>query len=118
LQAEVTWAREAATAAEAAHITTILAVEASAYEAVVAWDSATILIKDVEDWTTLVEREARERVLRVEVESDATLVSACEKVEGLVRKITLLEGDLVEVHWAREVVEENSHGLFDELTLL
>jgi hypothetical protein len=39
------------------------------------------------------------------------LASAHEDVEGLVQKITLLEGKFAEEHWAREVVEENSHSL-------
>jgi hypothetical protein len=52
-------------------------------------------------------------VLRVEAESTAALASAHEEAEGLVRKITLLEGELAEVRRDREVVEVNSHGLFD-----
>jgi hypothetical protein len=65
----------------------------------------------VEDWATLVERVARERVSRVEVESAAMLASAHEEAKCLVWKITLLEGELVEVRRAWEVAKENSHGL-------
>jgi hypothetical protein len=50
---------------------------------------------------------------RVEVESVAALASACEDAEGVVQRITLLEGELAEAHWAREVAEENACGLFD-----
>jgi hypothetical protein len=39
----------------------------------------------------MVEREAQERVLRVEAKNAAALASACEDVDGLVWKITLLE---------------------------
>jgi hypothetical protein len=112
-QAEVTWAWEAVTVMEATHATVVLAVETSAQEAAVARDSAVILIKDVGDRAALAEKEARERVSRVEVESAMALASVREEAKGLVRKITLLEGDLAEAPRAREVVEENSHGLSD-----
>jgi hypothetical protein len=54
----------------------------------------------VEDWVTLAERVARERVSRVEVESAAMLASAHEEAKCLVWKIALLEGELVEVRRA------------------
>jgi hypothetical protein len=47
----------------------------------------------------------------VEVESVEALASAHEVAEGLVWRITLLEGELTEVHRTREVAEENSWGL-------
>jgi hypothetical protein len=37
----------------------------------------------VEDWATLAERKAQERVSRVEVENSTTLASAREDAEGL-----------------------------------
>jgi hypothetical protein len=49
----------------------------------------------------------------VEVESTVTLASDREEVEGLVRRIALLEGALAEVHQAQEMAEENSCGLSD-----
>jgi hypothetical protein len=58
-----------------------------------------------------VKREARERVPRVEVENTTLLASACEHIEGLVRKVTLLNVELAEARWAREVAEENIYGL-------
>jgi hypothetical protein len=76
-------------------------------------DSATILVKDVEDWAALAKREALDTVSRVEVESAAALASAREEAKCLVWKITLLKGELAEAHRAREVAEENSHGLSD-----
>jgi hypothetical protein len=79
----------------------------------VKWDSAVTLVKDAEDHTALAEKEAQKRVLRVEVESATVLASAREEAEGLVWKITFLEGELVDVRRAREVVEENSRGLSD-----
>jgi hypothetical protein len=74
-------------------------------------DSATILVKDVVDWAALAERKALERVSRVEVENAVALASTCKDAEGLLRKIALLEGELAEVHPAREMAEENSCGL-------
>jgi hypothetical protein len=67
-----------------ARITTVLTTKTSAQEATVAWDSIAILIKDAEDRATLAEREARERVSRVEAENAVTLTSSHEEVEGLV----------------------------------
>jgi hypothetical protein len=96
LQAVVTQVQEAATAVEATRAMTILVAETSAHEAVVTQDSAMILIKDVEDHAALAEREAQERVPIVVAESTVALASACEEEEGLVRKISLLEGEFVE----------------------
>jgi hypothetical protein len=47
------------------------------------------------------------------VEDATTLASACEDDEGLVRKVALLEGELAEARWAREVVEEKFCSLSD-----
>jgi hypothetical protein len=79
----------------------------------VAWESTTTLVKDTEDRAALVEREAWERVSRVEAESAVALVSTREEVEGLVRKVTLLEGEHAKALRAREVAEENSCDLSD-----
>jgi BMFP domain-containing protein YqiC len=43
------------------------------------------------------EREAWERMLRVEEESTVVLASTREETESLVRKVTLLEGEHAEV---------------------
>jgi hypothetical protein len=74
----------------------ILVVETSAQEATATWDSVVIRIKDAEDRATLAEREVQETVSRVEAENAAMIASSCEDVEGLVWKIVLLEGELVE----------------------
>jgi hypothetical protein len=50
--------QEAATAVEAACITTVLVTETSAPEASVAWDSVAAHVWDTKDWATLVEKEA------------------------------------------------------------
>jgi hypothetical protein len=47
-------------------------------------DSVVTWVNDVEDRATIAEREAWERVLRVEVESTPMLASTHEEVEGLV----------------------------------
>jgi DNA topoisomerase IA len=96
LQAEVTQAREVAAAVEAPHVMVKLAVETSAQEATAAWDSIMIRVKDAEDRATLAEREVQETVSRVEAENAAMIASSCEDAEGLVWKIILLEGELVE----------------------
>jgi hypothetical protein len=81
LLAEVTRAWEAVAAVEATHITTILAVEISAHEAAAAQDSAALRIEDVEDRAALAEREAWERVSRVDAENAMVLASTREHVE-------------------------------------
>jgi hypothetical protein len=64
------------------------------------WDSAVVCVKDAEDRATLAEREACERVLRVETESAMMLAFAHEDAEGLVWKIALLRGELAEARRA------------------
>jgi chromosome segregation ATPase len=77
------------------------------------WDGTVVRINDAEDQVAQVEREAQERVSRME-ENAAALASTREDIEGHVQKVTLLEGELAEAHQAREVAEENFCGLFDE----
>jgi hypothetical protein len=66
LLAEVTRVSEAATAVKATRVMVVHAAKTVAKEAVVAWDSVALHIKDVKDPATLVERESWERVSRVE----------------------------------------------------
>jgi hypothetical protein len=113
LQAGLTRAREAATAAEAAHVAVVLDAETSAQEATTPWGSAVVRIRDTEDQATLVERAARERVSSAEVENAAAQASTHEDVEGLIRKVNLLEGELAEERRAWEVAKEEFHNLFD-----
>jgi hypothetical protein len=98
LQVEVTQEWEVAVAAEATHITAVHDADTSAWEVVVAQNSAMIRIKDAEDQATQVEREAQERASRVDTENATVLASTSEHVEGLVRKIALLEGEHAEAH--------------------
>jgi hypothetical protein len=108
-----TYPREAATVAMAGHAVVVHAAETSVQEAAMTQASTMAWVKDEENRATLAEREAREMVSRVEVESAMALNSAREETDSLVRKITLLKGELVEVHQACEVVEENACGLSD-----
>jgi hypothetical protein len=78
----------------------VLAAETSAQGATTTWDSAIVHIRGVEDWAALAEREAQERVSRVETENVVVLASAREDAEGLVRKVALLEGELAEARRA------------------
>jgi hypothetical protein len=47
-----------------------------------AWDGATLRIKDAEDRATLAKREALERVSRAEAENSAMLTSTRDDAEG------------------------------------
>jgi hypothetical protein len=118
LLAEMTQARDTAAAAEAAHVMAVLAVETSAREAAATQDSAALRVKDAEDRAVLAEREALERVLRVEVENATVLASAHEEAGGFVQKITLLEGELAAERWARVVSGRERREQFEKLTLL
>jgi hypothetical protein len=51
--------------------------------------------------------------LKIVCRSTTTLASTRKETDSLVRKIALLEGELAEVRWAREVVEETACGLSD-----
>jgi hypothetical protein len=73
----------------------VLAAKTSTQEATVMWDNTALHVKDAEDWATLVEREALERVSRVEAENAVVLGSVYEDVEGFVQKIALLQSELV-----------------------
>jgi hypothetical protein len=69
----------------------MLAVETSAQEAAAAQDNATLRVKNAEDWDALAEREALERVLRVEVDNAMVLASACEDDKGFAHKTPFLK---------------------------
>jgi hypothetical protein len=118
LLAEVTWARLAATDAEADDVAAMLATETSALGVVVPWDSATLCVKDAEYRATLMEGMALERVSRAEADNTVALASAHEDAEGFVRKILLLEDELTVEHQVQEVPERESRAQFKELTLL
>jgi hypothetical protein len=105
LLTEVTREWEAAIAMEVARVTVVLAIETSTQEVAAAQDSVALHVKDVEDRSTLVEREVLEWVLRVKAENTVTFASTHEDVEGFVRKIALLEGELVAERRAREVTK-------------
>jgi hypothetical protein len=72
----------------------------------------------VEDQATLAEREALERMSRAEAENVTALASAHGDAEGLVRKIVVLEGELVTERQTWEVSEREHREQFEELTLL
>jgi hypothetical protein len=114
LLARVTRARNVAATIEPAHVAAVPTTETSAQEAVVVSDSITLHVKDAEGWPTLVERVAQERVMSVEAENAMALASTHDDAEGLIRKITLLEGKLADERQAREVAKENSRGLSEE----
>jgi hypothetical protein len=116
LLAEVTQAWEAITTAKAACAMAVLVAETSAQEATVTWDSTAALVKGAEDRAALTRNEVQERVSRVDEDSIMALASACNEIESIVRKVTLLEGELAEVRWACEVAEETAHGLSDTTT--
>jgi hypothetical protein len=61
-----------------------------AWEAAAAWDGTVVHIRDAEDRVALVEREAWERVSRVETGNATVLAFAHENAEGFVRKVAFL----------------------------
>jgi hypothetical protein len=82
-------------------------VVTSAQEATVAEERATVLIQEAEARPTLAEREAQERVSKVEVESATMLASARGEVKGFTRRVALLEGELADVLQARDTTKAN-----------
>jgi hypothetical protein len=100
--------------AKAARAAVVHATEASAREAAVVHESVMTLVKEAEDWAALTEREARERVLRMELDSAVALASARREAEVFAWRIALLEGELTEACQARDTVEANSWGLSDK----
>jgi hypothetical protein len=72
----------------------MLAAESSAQEAVAAWDSTILHVKDAEGRATLAKREALERVLRWKTGDAAALTSPPVDAWGCTQKITLLEDKL------------------------
>jgi hypothetical protein len=105
LLVKVTRAWEIAATAEVTHAVAKLAVETYAQETIAVRDSTTLCVKDAENRTALADREALERVSRVEAENATALASSCEDAEGLAQKIALLEDELAVEHRAREVSE-------------
>jgi hypothetical protein len=103
--------REDTVTVEAARAVVAHVVETSAQEAAMTWDGTAVWVKHAEDRAALMEREAQERVSRVEEECTVTLASACEETETPFRKIALLEGELVEVCRAHKVTKETTGGL-------
>jgi hypothetical protein len=96
----------------------VLAIETSTWEAAAVQDGGTLHVKDVEDWATLVEWEALERVSRAEAENATTLASSREDTEGLAWKVALLEDELTMVRRAQEVSKREHRAHMEELTLL
>jgi hypothetical protein len=78
------------------------ATEASTQEAAVARESIVAVVRAVEDRAALAERDAQERVSRVEVESATVLASTHGEAEDLAQRIFLLEGELAEVCQAQD----------------
>jgi hypothetical protein len=116
--AEVTRVQETTATMEATHVAAMLTAETSTREPIVVRDSATLYERDVENQAALAEREALDKVSRVEVENATLLASAHEDAEGLARKFALFEDNLAAEHRAREVSERERREQFEELTLL
>jgi hypothetical protein len=110
---EVVRLREGVVATKAAHAMVVRVVGAFAQEAMAVRESAATLVRDAEDWATLAEKGARERLVSMEAECATVLASAREETEGFTRRIGLLKGKLADARQAQDVVEENSQGLSD-----
>jgi hypothetical protein len=61
------------------------------------WERTTTFMKEAEVQATLAEREAWERVSKVEAKSATSVVSTREEADGLTQVVALLEGDLMDV---------------------
>jgi hypothetical protein len=95
-QEEVIQVRVAAIATEAARAAVVHSAKASAKGVTMAQENIMTLIKDAEDWAALADREARDRMLRLEVESATSFASPHGEVEDFARRIAYLEGELAE----------------------
>jgi hypothetical protein len=115
-QEEVTRAWEATVVVKVVRVEAVRDAEASAQEVAVTWESIATVVRDAEDRAALAEREARERVSRVEAESATTLASSRGEVEDLAWWIALFEDGLAEVRNSRDMTEEKSWGLTDTVT--
>jgi hypothetical protein len=82
--------------AEATRSKAVRAAAAFAQEAMMARERVEALIKDVEAWAALAEREAQERVLKAEAESTASLALVHREAEESARRVALLEGELTD----------------------
>jgi hypothetical protein len=60
------------------------------------WDRAMTFIEEAEALVTLAEKEAQERVSRMEVESAPALASAHGEAEGFTQRIALPEGEVAD----------------------
>jgi hypothetical protein len=65
------------------------------------------LIDEAEAQANLAEKEAQERVSKVEAESVASLASCCGEADGFARRVALLEGELTVGRQARDKAVEN-----------
>jgi hypothetical protein len=102
---------EATATVEATRTAVVHVAAASAEEAAVVQERAMDLVREKEARAALVETEAREEVLRMEAESATTLASTHGEAEGFTRRISLLEGELMNALQARDMTEVNSRGL-------
>jgi hypothetical protein len=91
----------------------VCVAEASSREAAAAWESTVAFVMEAEARATTAEREARERVSKMEAESAAALAYARGEVVGFTRRIALLECELVKARQAQDTSEVSSWGLFD-----
>jgi hypothetical protein len=90
-------------------------MEASTREATAVRERVIANVRHEEDWATPAEREARQRVSRVEAESVVALTSSHGVTGHLAGRVSLLKGELVEVCQSRDVTEEKSWGLTEAM---
>jgi hypothetical protein len=67
-------------------------------------------IKEVEVGATSIEREAGERMLKIEAESIASLAFVCREVNELTWRVAFLKGELEDVCQAQDTTEVNFQG--------
>jgi hypothetical protein len=64
-------------------------------------------IKVWEAWAFLAMREGRQRVLKAEAESTASLAFVCDEGDEFTWKVSLLEVELMDASWAQDMDEAN-----------
>jgi hypothetical protein len=102
LQEEVIRAWEATVSAEAARAEVVHAVTAYVQEAATAQEIAEASIKEAKAHVTIVEREAREWMLKTEAESTTSLAFVHVEASELAQMVTFLEGEVEDVRQSHD----------------
>jgi hypothetical protein len=98
---------------EVARAKVVHAAAASTQEVVVARERVEASIKEAEVRATLAEREVREWVLKAEAESTTSLAIFHQEANESTRRVALLEGEITDTCWTRDMAKANFQGSSD-----